>query len=211
MSMTRATAANSVPLASTSDSSAGPCPGRGAMFVAATKTAMTVGRATRMASDIHVLGRRNNSCSSTPITARPSSREHRALGHLEEDLFQRVPFPDQLLHAYPRLHEPPVEVVGFAAVDRDVLAAPLHHGAAEHHHRPVGVRRADPPPPGRPPQRGDLVLHDHPPAASPPARWGEERKTVVPAALSLASRSRISRMPAGSRPLVGSSRTSSFG
>ena len=99
----RAATENSCPLASTADRNAGPVPGRGARFVAASSTATSVGSAFSSTRVSHVRGRRASLISSTADHgASTRSAGDRAGQH---DLLEGVPLHRQPVHRHPGVDE----------------------------------------------------------------------------------------------------------
>ena len=144
------------------------------------------------------------------------------LGRREHDLLEGAALGRELDHAHPGRDQQRVEVGGSSTRTSSAVrrrAARPGRRAARGPCPTSGVRTYDAA--GRPLQR--LELAPGAPAvrgrarrrgctsARPRRAGGWTGRSSCPAALSASSSSRISRMPCGSRPLVGSSRTSSVG
>ena len=140
---------------------------------------------------------------------------------LEDDLLERAPLRRQLGDRDALLHEHRVEHLRRLAVDDEPRRRPARRSGRRARRRPrrdpacgsacvrsapAGRRRCPAAPAGRGRARRPGVHI----CSTSPSRW-LDRNTVVPAAFRRSSNSRISRMPCGSRPFVGSSRISRRG
>ena len=215
----RAATEYSEPLDSTADRNAGPCPGRGPTCVTASSTATTIGRRFSSTRVSQVRGRRNSLTSSVPImiAARDRCPEWSGPGRCPRDCAARA-----------RSVRPgcrPRRVARSAGTRR----ARARSGCPRRGVRtrefssptaasPSGVRTTVRPV-GRCRCASSSCTISRPRSSTPTrvhscstsaSRW-LDRNTVVPCRLRSSSRSRTSRIPCGSRPLVGSSSTSSSG
>ena len=215
----RAATANSEPLASTADRNAGPCPGRGPTCVIATRSPRS-SAARPAARSSATSGGGGTACAVRPrsrrvhpIRARAASRRAR---------------PARACAARPRARSPgrrrrPAARSGSPGRSpRTTRRSPSRSSTRPSSRAAAATPRlaSDDRAPGRAAQLARSSCTTSRPRSSTPtrvhicstsaSRW-LDRNTVVPAACSCRISSRISRMPCGSRPFVGSSRTSNSG
>ena len=198
---------------------AGRCPGRGARSVTASRTATRVGRATSIPMITQVRGRRTSLTSSTPITAPPGPQRDgspRARPARGRGVRARARRPGRRSPTRCRFRPAASSARTSSRSPSTCDDGSSEQGVARsgvrgvaRATRPVGRSRASSRScrTSRPRSRTPTRVHSCSISAS---RW-LDRKMVVPPGLSASSSSRISWMPCGSRPLVGSSRMSSRG
>ena len=209
-----------MPSVSTGDRNAGPVPGRGPRSVTASSTATSVGSASISAMVAQVRRRRTSLASSTRImTAAPtrSALSEVAASTTSSRVRRSAP---SLGDPDPRATSRALSAAGSASRTRSRCPSYSSTTPSSRLRTCVDVGRVHDDPAGGAASTASSSWSTSRPRSSTPtrvhscstsaSRW-LERKTVVPARLSSSSSSRISWMPCGSRPLVGSSSTSSRG